>query len=147
MRKVWIVVAQRSDARFYSLASGYRIDLIHQMHHPEGRLRDHDIVSDRQGRSVGTDGVQRHGLSTTVGPSEQISFEFSKKIASYLDKARNQQRYDSLILIAGTKLLGLLARDLTVATSRLVIRRIGKNLGGLNDREISAYLREHPEAA
>jgi protein required for attachment to host cells len=147
MRKVWVVVAQRSDARFYLLGLGSKFRLIHQMHHPEGRLKDHEIVSDRQGRSGGTASVQRHGLSTTVTPSEQISIDFSKKIASFLDAGRKQERYEALILIASTKFLGLLAKNLTVATSRCVARAIGKNLGGLSDREISAYLREHLEAA
>jgi protein required for attachment to host cells len=142
MGTLWIIVAQRSEACIYRCKTNSQISLVHEIQNPEGRLKDHELGTDRPGRSFSSAGPQRHGFSPPVDPSEQVAKEFSREIADFLDSARIQNRYDHLVLIAGPKFLGRLRQDMSDATSKCIINTIAKNLSGLSEQEVLHYLRE-----
>ena len=66
---------------------------------------------------------------------------FAKRLGDYLDKARTEHRYASLVLVAPPKFLGALRKELTKEVEKLVADAIPKGLSWLNAREIERYLR------
>lgn len=52
---------------------------------------------------------------------------FAKEVGRYLDRARNEHRYDQLVLVAPPKFLGALRKELH------------KDLSWFNAREIEKY--------
>ena len=137
---LWILVAHRSGARiFESLGVGQALELRQDIAHPEGKLRDQDIGSDKPGR-----GIDSHGSRTSFqqeqGPSAHISEQFAKQLAELLNDGRVKQRYQRLVLVAEPHLLGLLRAALSRETAALITASVTKDLGHVGLRDIGTHL-------
>lgn len=140
MKINWIVVAHRSGARIFAKADDHHLHVIHQIENLDGRLKNQEINSDRPGRTFSPMGNHRHGLSQSLDSTEQVTVNFSKEVARFLEESRNQNRFDSLTLVAGPDFLGQLRKDLSDSTCACIGTTLGKNLGGFTERETRDYL-------
>lgn len=150
MDNLWIVVASQSGVRIFKRnrpADG--IELVEKMDHPVGRLRDHDINTDKPGRQFtptpGTLGrgpqgtghsVRRHGFSPRVMAHEMETIRFTQQIAHFLETARAQNRYSGLVLVADPHELGLLKESLDKKTGEKIVATLNKNLAKVRDIEL-----------
>lgn len=125
---IWVVVADSAKARFLTAESRVaKLAEIHAMEHGEGRLREHDMISDRPGRAFDSAGEGRHAMSSQVGPKEQESIKFAKLVADYLEGERNNNSIDSLYVMASPEFLGHLRNHFSDSLSQLVTASIDKN--------------------
>jgi protein required for attachment to host cells len=117
----WIVCAGQSGARIYScLGLTKGIQLIQDISHPEGRLKESEIKSDRPGsKPSGTRNLQGHGTSSSQRPKDRLADEFAREIVSVLDGKKNL--FDGIILFAQPKFLGKLKSALPKHLERVVI--------------------------
>src|SRR3954469_12433471 len=110
MATTWIVAADSSRARVLQVAGReQKLRGVQNLVNPEARLQDRDLQTDGEPRFNGHGGVGRPGSSPTGGPSSdretkgavEHSVEvFAREIGQYLEKARNQHRFDRLHLVA-----------------------------------------------
>jgi len=142
MSKHWIMVADKSKARIFTVADprGALLDEA-VLEHPQAREREQALTSDRPGRSFDSKGQGRHAMGTSVEPDQQETIRFAKQIADHVQAAHNEGRCDRLLLVAGPPLLGLLREPLNTLTG-LRISEIEKNLGQYDAREIRKHLPE-----
>ncbi|MDD3763690.1 MAG: host attachment protein [Nevskiales bacterium] len=108
-----VLVADRSEARFYACEDAdAALAPIESVAHPEGRLRNHDLVSDSAGLTIGSG--YREGAPTGGTPAtEHEAQRFAKALAHRLDELRNDNALGSLYLIAEPHFLGLLRAELS----------------------------------
>jgi protein required for attachment to host cells len=142
MSKHWVIVADKSKARIFSVADprGALMDEV-VLQHPQAREREQTLTSDRPGRSFDSKGQGRHAMGTSVEPDQQETIRFAKQIADHVQAAHNEGRCDRLLLVAGPPLLGLLREPLNTLTG-LRMSEIEKNLGQYDAREIRKHLPE-----
>ena len=142
MSKHWVVVADKSKARIFTVADprGALLDEV-VLEHPQAREREQALTSDRPGRSFDSKGQGRHAMGTSVEPDQQETIRFAKQIADHVQAAHNEGRCDRLLLVAGPPLLGLLREPLKTLTG-LRISEVDKNLGQYDAREIRKHLPE-----
>ncbi len=140
MSKLCVVVADQSKARIFTVddPKGELIP-VDELEHPEARIKEKEMLSDRPGRSFDSAGHGRHALGTSVEPSKQEAIRFAKTVAEYLRTAHNEDRCRRLVLVAGPPFLGLL-RDNLKSLSGVRIDEIEKNLGQYDAREIRKRL-------
>ncbi len=140
MSKLWVVVADQSKARIFTVADphGALLD-VGELEHPEAREREQTLTSDRPGRSFDSKGQGRHDMGTTVGPGKQETIRFAKQVADHLQAAHNEGRCNRLLLVAGPPLLSLLRESLKTS-SGMKISEIEKNLGQYSALEIRKHL-------
>lgn len=143
MTTTWVLIADRSHARIVAhRAPGKGLELVEEIEHPEGRLRDGDIDSDVQGRSFDIAGEGRHAMSQSVLPHEQVAIAFARQLAEKVRAGRNEHRFDQLVLAAEPRFLGLLRDALDAPTRQLVSAEIHKHLLGHNDGDLERHLAE-----
>ena len=142
MSNLWVVVADQSKARIFTVADplGALLD-VGELKHPVARQLEQTLTSDRPGRSFDSKGRGRHAMSSTVEPARQESIRFAKQVADHVQAAHNKGRCDRLLLVAGPPLLGLL-RDSLKTSSGMEISEIEKNLGQYGALEIRKRLPE-----
>ena len=142
MSKHWVMVADKSKARIFTIADprGALLDEV-VLEHPQAREREQTLTSDRPGRSFDSKGQGRHAMGTSVDPDQQETIRFAKQIADHVQAAHNEGRCDRLLLVAGPPLLGLLREPLNTLTG-LRVSEIEKNLGQYDAREIRKHLPE-----
>lgn len=143
MSKTWILVAHRSGARLFENRGPRKgLDSLRQIENPAGKLKNHEINSDKPGRSFDRGGRGRHAYATEQDPTTHVAEHFAKQLAALLDEGRNEQRYNRLVLVAEPRFLGILRGSLSDATAALVSATIDKDLGGTEPRDLPRYLEE-----
>jgi protein required for attachment to host cells len=143
MSKPWIVVADQSKARIFTVDNPRGpLQEVEALEHPEGRERIQDLTTDLPGRAFDSSGVGgRHAMGTSVDPRQQEAIRFAKLIAEHVRSGCTQGRCDRLLLVAGPEFLGLLREHLDTING-IDISEIGKNLGQYSSHEIRAHLPE-----
>lgn len=141
MGKTWILVAHRGGARlFENRGPGKGLDLLQDVDFPAGKLKNHDIDSDRPGRSFDRRGHGRHAYSSENDGIHHLAEQFAKQLCQLLDSARNQQRYHQLVLVAEPRFLGNLRAALTPQTAAMIRATLDKDLGPIADRDLPRHL-------
>jgi protein required for attachment to host cells len=64
---------------------------------------------------------------------------FARRVGDYLDQARQERRYDQLVLVAPPKFLGALRKELRKEVEKLVADELPKDLSWLSARELERY--------
>lgn len=141
MNTTWILVAHRGGARFFeNPGPGKGLVHLETIEHPEGRLKNGELNSDKPGRAFDRVGGGRHSMSTEQEPTERVAQQFAKQLSEKLVRGRTENRYTRLILVAEPRFLGELRSALDSPTTALVSATLDKDLGGIDDRDISKHL-------
>ena len=139
MRKTWVVVADRSRARIFSVETPRGpLTEIEDLVHPESRAHDRDLTSDRPGRSS-----DNHVLGTAHGKVDQQAQEFAREIADRLENGRVGAQFERLVVVAAPDVLGLLRKTMNGPLLRTVCREVLKNLTQQRPADIRKLLPEY----
>lgn len=106
------------------------------MEHPESRLHNRDLVSDKPGRDFESVGSARHSLEPQHTPHDNEMTLFAKEIASYLEKAYNQGEFLRLYVAASPSMLGKLRQVLNNNIIKLIEAELDKDLTHAKPEEI-----------
>lgn len=140
MNATWVVVAESSRARIFSMdRPSNSLQELEGLTNPDMRMQQQDLTSDRPGRSHNSQGV-RHALQTEVDPRHEEAIRFAKRIAERVEQGRTTGKFDRLLLAAPPEFLGLLRQHLSDVTLRQVTRTLDKNLVQMDPGEIRARL-------
>lgn len=128
-RKVWVVVADASRARLFRAETprGPLVELEDAVH-SAARLQDHELLSDRAGRAVDTQGHHRHGMEATTDPHDQEAQRFAHELAERLHVHHNAHDFDGLVLVAPPHFLGLLRGTLDEQVAKQVLASLNLDL-------------------
>lgn len=142
MYKTWIIAAESSQARFFSVPSKNEpLQELPEMLNPAGKIHESELTTDLPGRTV-TSGPtgNKHAMEPHNSPKEQATIGFAKQIAEKVEAARVQGELEQLILISPPKFLGLLRDNLSDQAKKMVIQSLDKNLVSQNEAEIRKQL-------
>ncbi len=140
MNKTWVLLAQRANARLYEQEkAGGELHRVQEIPHPEGRLKNREISSDKSGRLFDSF-HSRHTVSKSPDPKEQVAREFAQHLAQILQQGRTGNRYQKLVLVAEPQFLGELRAALDSHTAALVTGSLDKDLLEIPDRDLPAHL-------
>lgn len=138
-REAWIVVADDAYARIFRLHKQKSIEEVETLVHPESRLKESELVSDRPGRSFESNTVARRSIGQTNSPKKQEAINFAKFVANYLNDAAATGRCVKFYLAASPSFLGLLRQELSKTTSKLIESEINKQITHLEKEEICEF--------
>jgi protein required for attachment to host cells len=142
MTKTWVLVADASRARIFSLESHQ--DSLHEiatLTHPESRLHEHELTTDRPGRTFDSSGQGgRHAMEQKSSPKRQEALSFARSIGARLESARIAGDFGHLVLVAGPPFLGLLREQLSDEIRKHVTLEIDKELTTLDAAELRSRL-------
>lgn len=140
MAKTWILVANASQARIY-LRNGIKseLSLVKEMVHPESRMKNAELVTDRAGYMQGT-GNGHGSKQPQTEPKQNEALHFAQELAQELNHGRCNQQFERIVLVAPPAFMGLLGEKIDVQTAKLVDDKIGKDYTQSNEKELISYL-------
>lgn len=146
--RVRIVVADRGQVRFYDAERpDSKLQLVSETTDPEAHLRDRDYKSDRPGRVFdhapggGRRGaVAHHATGGERTPRRHEAELFARRIVDELEKARREDGFDRLVLMAAPEFLGDLREVMPKSLSDVIALEIGKDLVHQDERSIREHL-------
>ena len=140
MATTWIIAADESRARVLQVAGReQRLVEIEDMINPEGRQQDRELQTDAEPRFSGRPGGGPASDRETQGAVEHSVRVFAREVGRYLDKARNEHRFDELVLVAPPKFLGTLRKELGKEVEKMVADELPKDLSWFSARDLEAY--------
>lgn len=144
--KQWIVLANSCFAEIYE-GNHNEIRSIEYFDYPEGRQRSREILSERPGRSHESVGHSSHAVGTKVDIHSHEIRIFAHIIADALKKAKAENAFDRLIIIAPPQFLGELRQLLPDTIKKCIHKEVNKDISpdlNVNARKNSVlnYLRE-----
>ncbi len=110
----WIVVADSSRARILKSApANGQMEVVASLVHPESRLKDTELISDRPGRVHGGPAGPKSGAdSGSESAHDREADRFSREVVQELQKGSDRHDFDSLVLVAPPRFLGRLRSHL-----------------------------------
>ena len=143
----WLVIASVTETFIYDItahqekhAHAETFKPAMTLSHPEGRLKISELVEDRSGKP-GTNGV--HGkYEKHDDPHEVELSKFAKEIAAVLEKGREENQYEQLILCASPRFHGVLNEHLSKGVAHLVMKHIQKDYAALEHKELNAAIKK-----
>ena len=140
MKLTWIVVANNSMARFFTVESeSSPMTEIEALSHVEGRLHDREITSDFPGKIKG-EGAVGHAFEQPTDPKKHEEDQFAYLVAKHLDAAYNEHQFNQLLLVAEPSFLGLLRHHLSDQLKKLVCFELDSNIATLTPEQIRTHL-------
>jgi protein required for attachment to host cells len=136
----WLVVANSSLARIFKLHHKNGLTELKVLEHPESRLHNIDLVTDRPGRDFESTGTRRHALEPKVLPKQHEFEVFAKAISDYLENAFKLGEFDFLYISASPALLGLLRQSLHPNVLKLIKGEVDKDMTHMKPNEIPPLL-------
>jgi protein required for attachment to host cells len=141
MPPTWVIVAERSRARIFAFRGAtLPMEEIEDLVNPEARAPEHELASDRPGRTVDSSARRRHAKQPQVSPREQVALSFAREIADHVERGRKHGRFERLVIIAAPGVLGLLRSSLTEAARRMIWKEVRKNLVRADEKSIREQL-------
>ena len=139
MTTTWVMVANASQARFFSSTGPQRrLQLIKELAHPESREKTSDLVSDRSGSRSGTG----HGsFIQATDPKHHEAELFAQELTRELEYGLETKAYDRLILVASAPFVGLVNNHLPGQVRSRLSESIGKDYTRLPERDLTEQLR------
>jgi protein required for attachment to host cells len=145
---ILVVTANTNNCRIYHYNKHHdnhpaQLTLLSELNHPESKLRNGALTSDRSGHYQASSVSGRGAYSPHTEAKENEIDIFSREIAQLLNKERNAKEYDKLILIAPSHMFGLLNQHLDKHVKELITNHIQKDLQHLKDHELLEFLKEN----
>lgn len=144
MKKVekWVLVANSSSARIFKLETRSLLTEVQAFVHPQSRLHEHDLVSEKPGRAFESTGPTRHAIEPHHSQKEQEFVLFAKELAAFLETAYQQASFQQLYIIASPNFLGHLRQTLSRQVVGACVKEISKDVVHASTAEILAQITE-----
>lgn len=140
MRKVWIVVANNTEATIYKAEDVKKLVALKSFQHEEGRLPCHELVSDRPGRATSHGKYGSSSLEEKTSPKTTENHHFARTLAHFLEEGHNKGEYERLYLVVKPPFLGHLHACLPHTVSQKVESEVHKDVVHLRPEQIRDYL-------
>jgi len=143
MSKIWVVAADTSRARIFTASSpSSPLVEIQTLTHPEARLHQGDLVSDRPGRDRNS-GAGSHDMGHEADAKEEEAVRFAAYVCDNLEKGRTSGKCDRLYVVAAPGFLGLLRKQQCESVKKIIALEISKNLATHGVADIRKNLPEY----
>lgn len=136
----WVIVANRAFAKVFDYQEGERCVLIRELEHPEGRAKNHELNSDKDGRQESRVMHNSGPMSTQHLPVEHEADRFAKELATMLDNACATSECGKLIIVAEPKFLGRLRAAIGKPSLNCLSHSIPKDIAGMDAAELEREL-------
>jgi protein required for attachment to host cells len=105
--RTWVLVADGGHAKVLEhLGTSSGLVALEDMVFAVELPRTHDLLTDRAGRSVESQGRTRHAIQSPTDPHRELKRAFAKKIGVILQAKLTQGKFDRLVLVAPPPALG-----------------------------------------
>ncbi len=140
MAITWILVANASLARLYeNLGPNKGLKLVKELIHPESRLKNAELVTDRPG-SMASSGNGQGAKQPQTQPKEHEAKVFAQELAQELYQGRTKNAFERAIVVAPPAFMGLLNTVLDHPTAKLITDRFEKDYTKSTEPQLKAHL-------
>lgn len=137
----WILIADGARARiFANNGPGKGVEAVEGGAFDADHRPDHEIMSDKLGRTYESVGETRHAIAPHHDPHRELKRAFSEELAVMLDKELAKKSYDRVVLVAPPAMLGDLRTALSEHVKAKIYAELDKDLTKTPMHELPEHL-------
>lgn len=141
MIRNWYVVVHRAGARIFEQTGvSPALALVASFDHPEGRMREGELTSDRPGKIPQTMGTGFHQYSTEHSARDLIADRFVRVVTNELASLDREGKFDQFVLVANPQLLGKLREELDEGLLPKLRTTLVRDLGHVPEHGMAEHL-------
>lgn len=141
MTTTWILVAERSRARIFALATPLApLEELEDLLHSASRLKESELVSDQPGKMPDKGQPGQHAAPAAHSATEKEGEHFARQLSQRLEQGRDQHLFARLVIAAAPEFLGVLRRHMSDSLKALVAAEVHNNLVREPIEEIRRHL-------
>ncbi|MFA6916934.1 MAG: host attachment protein [Parachlamydiales bacterium] len=125
---IWVLVADKCHAKIYQIVKFPKLEEIADLAHPEGRLRDQDLISTKPGRNFQSFSTARSAYEPETDPKAVEALKFANEVSDFLTASIRKGRFNRLYLIADPAFLGLMRKIINPEVKKTILSEIPKDL-------------------
>ena len=141
-RKLCFVIADGGHARFVQPAQDNALRTIEAVDSATLHKRDHDLVSDRAGRSFESSSSARHAYTPRHDAHVQEKIRFAHLVAERITEESAADLFNELVIVAPSTVLSELTGALDAPTRAKLLGTLAKDLVKVPDHELWPHLKE-----
>lgn len=141
-RKLCFVIADGGHARFLRPAVDNALHTFDALDAETVHQRDHDLVSDRPGRSFESATPGRHAFTSRTDPHEMAKERFSQTVGRRINEASAEDVFNELVVVAPSRVLSELTDTLDAPTRAKLLGSLARDLVKTPDHELWPHLKE-----
>jgi protein required for attachment to host cells len=108
-KESWLVMANSGIMKLFRFPNDSRkLTVAEVLSNPEQRLRNHEVNSDKEGRSFNRVGSKSSAYEHHIQHKEIHQEAFAKKVAHFLNEAAREKKFDRLYLAISKEFFGVL---------------------------------------
>jgi protein required for attachment to host cells len=128
MSAAWVVVADSCRARIFSAEKPTSpLVELQILTHPEGRLHQGDLVTDRPGRDRNSSN-RSHDMGHECDAKDEEALRFAAEVCEVMENGRARGEFQKLYIVSAPGFLGLLRKHQSGSLKKMVSEEIAKNL-------------------
>ena len=140
MSNIWVAVADSCRARIFEAETpSAPLVEIQTLTHPQARLHEGDLTTDRSGRDTNSD-KGSHGLGGEHQAKEEEAMRFANTVCGTLESGAKQGSFKKLYIISAPAFLGLLRKHRSTTVKQVVVEELPKNLATQDAETIRSHL-------
>jgi protein required for attachment to host cells len=143
MKTEWLLVANATHARVLRREDESRITLLQTFEHPKSRLQSSDVGKDEAGRALSRRGTAAVPLEPRVDAQTKEHLHFAHELATFLESAASENKYESLVMVASNPFLGELKQALHDGAHRRLTATVPVDLTGVGLHELASRIGQH----
>ncbi|WP_187359896.1 host attachment protein [Chitinolyticbacter meiyuanensis] len=144
MPVTWILAADSSRAHIFEIDAQHHATEVEHFSHEATQLQNRELNTDAYGRYAGGgQGKRGHTTQPAVEATEHEAQRFSKELGLYLERARQEHRFDRLKVVAPPKFLGLMRQQLSKSAQALIDEELPRDVSKLDAHAIEQYFETH----
>ena len=140
MRKVWIITANRTQARVFRAENTHKLVEIKTLEHQEGHKHARDLNADRQGRNNSRKGYGVDTMEAKTSAEAKDAVLFATEIAHMLQEGYKAGSFERLYLIANPPFVSILRDALETPIAKIIQNEVHKDLTRCRTEEVREYL-------
>lgn len=140
-KRTWILIADASRARVLEGdGSGQGLKQVEGLHFETDLPPTHELVRDRQPRSVESVGSARHAISSGIDPHRKEKRRFIDEVAQIIEDHLERKAFDRLVVVAPPQALGDFRDAFAESVRTRIVNEVAKDLTKTPNQDIAGHL-------
>ena len=131
MKTVWVLVANRSDAKIYKIGGHADLILIKDFENPDARLKTKAFRNDAQGRLFNHFASYRHSAGNSHRENDDLLDQFVRKVSAHINESSHAGLFSHIVLVAEPKVLGGFRQEIGKHVQKNILAEIVYNRSAL----------------
>ena len=134
------VIADGGRARFVAMDDAGDFHTLSSFVSSEMHQRTSDLGRDRPSRVKESANAARHAVEPKHDLHDAVKEDFVRQVAAAIDQEHGERKFDELILVAPSRVIGPLKASLSKAMAEAVVKELQKDLTKVADHELRSHL-------